>query len=92
MDVEKTIEFLLGEAAKHDQQIAQLAELILRLGESQEALVESQIETQKRFRETDERFRQIREELRELGKETDRRIQALTSAVGALIRKMDEGK
>ena len=84
MDVEKTIEFLLEQSARHDQQIGQLTSLMA-------GLIEAQIETQKRFRETDERFRQIREELRELGKETDRRIQALTSAVGVLIRQTEPG-
>jgi predicted transposase YbfD/YdcC len=95
VDADKTIEFLLVETAKHDEQIGQFTGLMARLADSQIQMVnqiaESQKKTEERIRESDVRSRKLEEELKERFRETDERIRKVVSAFGALSSKQKAG-
>lgn len=99
MNVEKTVEFLLSESAKHDQQIGQLTSSMIRLVEQTSILVELQKrlseETDKKFRETDGQLRELKELIknneerrRKADEILDQRISALVSSIGAITSKL----
>ena len=87
MDIEKQIEALVTAVTQHGSDIQALARVataqeakVSRLDEAMASLAVSMTTLAEEGRET-------RHMLAELGKETDRRIQALVTAIGEFIRR-----
>jgi hypothetical protein len=53
-------------------------------------LVEAQKETDRKFQETDRKFQETERLLREQGRETDRKLKLVTTAIGDLGNRLDE--
>ena len=91
MDIEKTIQFLTGIAAQHDERLAKIEvnfakiednnlliqQALLRLVENQNVLQTSLETTQRMIRDT-------QTAMKELDEKTDRRISNLVSAIAKL--------
>lgn len=105
MDVEKTIQSLLENAAAHDARIealertsAVIQEAVLRLTEHQIRLSEHEEHLDKSLDrleatvyETQESVRELRQSLRALDDRTDQRIAALVTAVAKLAEREANG-
>ena len=84
MDVEKTIQFLVENAAAHDVRLNRLERAVLRLTENQTFLQSALKETQKAVQDT-------QKSLRALGERTDERIAKLVRAITVLSKQRSNG-
>src|SRR5437016_620286 len=89
MDVEKTIQFLVDNAAQHDARLATLENSLITVASVVKTLAEAQAEFR---RDTQAAMEQMRKEIRELDAESrardaalDERISKLVSAIAALV-------
>ena len=94
MDIEKQIEALVTDiqalarvATVQEAKVSRLDEAMTSLAVSMTTLAEEGRETRRMLAAYAEEGRETRRMLAELGKETDRRIQALVSAIGEFIRR-----
>jgi len=89
MDVEKTIQFLIGNAAQHDARIAAAEKSIVILADSLVTLtsvVKALSEDTAEFkRATHNAMDELRKEIRERDAALDERISKLVSAIAALV-------
>lgn len=98
MDIEKTIQFLVENAAAHDIRLDRLERAVLGLTEHQgflqSSLEETQslvLETQKQMLAWQQQFLQMQKSLHELGEKTDQRIASLVSAIAKLAERGPNG-
>jgi chromosome segregation ATPase len=98
VDIEKTIRFLVENAAAHDTRLDRLERAVLGLTEHQGFLQSSleqaqslMLETQKQMLAIEQQFLQTQKSLHELGKKTDQRIASLVSAIAKLAERGPNG-
>jgi predicted nucleic acid-binding Zn-ribbon protein len=105
MDIEKTIQFLVENAAAHDIRLDRLERAVLGLTEHQGFLQSSLEQTQSLVLETQkqmlamekqmiaiqQQFLQTQKSLHELGEKTDQRIASLVSAIAKLAERGPNG-
>ena len=96
MDVEKTIQFLLDNAAAHDAQLTALEknsvliqQALLHLAQSQKKLETTVVESQRSLQQS---IQETQRALRELGEKTDERIASLVSAIAKLAERDANGR
>ena len=87
MDIEKTIQFLVENAAAHDIRLDRLERAVLGLTEHQGFLQSSLEQTQSLMLETQKQILQTQKSLHELGEKTDQRIASLVSAIAKLAER-----
>jgi len=87
MDIEKTIQFLVENAAAHDIRLDRLERAVLGLTEHQGFLQSSLEQTQSLMLETQKQILQTQKSLHELGEKTDQRIASLVSAITKLAER-----
>jgi predicted nucleic acid-binding Zn-ribbon protein len=87
MDIEKTIQFLVENAAAHDIRLDRLERAVLGLTEHQGFLQSSLEQTQSLMLETQKQLLQTQKSLQELGEKTDQRIASLVSAIAKLAER-----
>ena len=92
MDIEKTMQFLMENAAAHDARLANLENLVTRLTEHQVFLQSAVEETQKSLLETQRLVQKMTIDLSNLGEQTDRRIADLTRAIATFIERQSGGQ
>ena len=91
MDIEKTIQFLVENAAAHDTRLDRLERAVLGLTEHQGFLQSSLEETQSLVLQTQKQLLQTQKSLHELGEKTDQRIANLVSAITKLAERGPNG-
>ena len=98
MDIEKTIQFLVENAAAHDIRLDRLERAVLGLTEHQgflqSSLEQTQslvLETQKQLLAMEQQFLQTQKSLHELGEKTDQRIASLVGAIAKLAERGPNG-
>lgn len=91
MDIEKTIQFLVENAAAHDIRLDRLEKAVLGLTEHQGFLQSSLEQTQSLMLETQKQILQTQRSLQELGEKTDQRIASLVSAIAKLAERGPNG-
>lgn len=98
MDIEKTIQFLVENAAAHDTRLDRLERAVLGLTEHQgflqSSLEETQslvLETQKQMLAMEKQMLQVQKSLHELGEKTDQRIASLVTAIAKLAERGPNG-
>jgi len=98
MDIEKTIQFLVENAAAHDIRLDRLERAVLGLTEHQgflqSSLEQTQslvLETQKQLLAMEQQSLQTQKSLHELGEKTDQRIASLVSAIAKLAERGPNG-
>ena len=92
MDVEKTIQFLMGNAAGHDARLAEIERNSLILQRAMLGLTEHQGSLQSAFERTEKQIAETQKALRELGEKTDERIAQLVLAITKLSEHRPNGK
>jgi predicted nucleic acid-binding Zn-ribbon protein len=88
MDVEKTIQFLIEQAAAHDARLATIERAVLVLIEGQTQLQASLRETQESVKKTQESVAETQKAIRALSEKTDERFGAMASAIAKLVERI----
>jgi len=91
MDIEKTIQFLVENAAAHDTRLDRLERAVLGLTEHQGFLQSALEQTQSLMLQTQKQVLQTQKSLQELGEKTDQRIASLVSAIAKLAERGPNG-
>ena len=92
MDIEKTIQFLMDNAAAHDARLAEIERNSLILQRAMLGLTEHQGSLQSALERTEKQIAETQKALRELGEKTDERIAKLVSAIAKLSDQRPNGR